>query len=772
MLVERSEGRKFSRVDSGIAVEEWIPSTCGLCSIGCGLDIARAGGRIVGVRGRATDKVAGGRLGPKGLNQWYANRHPARALLPKRRTPSGKLEACSWDDAMEAVVKAFNEAIALSGPDAVAIYNSGQLLLEEYYTIAKIARGGLGISNIDANTRLCTATTAASLMENFGADGPPGCYADFDETDCIVLIGHNAAEQSTVLWMRILAAKDGVRKPKVIVIDPRRTLTVETGADLHLQPRPGTNVALLNGLANLLIENGWIDRQFVSDHAVEFEEFCATAAQYPPSRVEEICGVPQDLLRRAAEWIGKSERTVTTCLQGVYQFNQATAAACLVNSIHILMGKIGKPGCAPFQFAGQPSSMNTREAGADGTYPAYRNWEDQNHMKDLAKRWHVPVELLGKKPVSTPEIFEMVEKGYVKVLWTIGTNPAVSMMDRRKQLAALRDVFLIVQDCFEDTETARFADVLLPAAMWGEKEGCMTNAERRCNHLRKAVDPPGQARSDLDIFLDFARRMRLRDKKGEPLVAYTTSREAFEEWRQNSKGWIPDYSGMTYELLDERGGIQWPCNEDHPDGTERLYGDRKFPTDWKIAESYRKDLQTGHERTLKEYRDQKDPEGKAVLIRAEYEPPLESPDDDYPLVAVTGRQVYHWHTRTKTGRAPVLDAAAPGVFVSVSREDAQQLGIRDGEPVRVVSRRGEMTGPAKIGDLVPRGVVFVPFHYGDLGEGTAANDLTPKIQDPVSKQPVQKGAAVRLEKASGRINAWWSSPQAERAEEAEEGDEP
>lgn len=711
----------------------------------------------MGVRGRVNDPVGGGRLGPKGLNQWYANRHPARALRPKRRGPSGRLEDCSWDEAMREVVDSFSRAIALHGPDAVAIYNSGQLLLEEYYTIGKIARGGLGVANIDANTRLCTSTTAASLMENFGADGPPGCFADFEETDCIVLIGHNAAEQSTVLWMRILAAKDGPRRPRVIVIDPRKTLTVSTGADLHLQPRPGTNVALLNGIANLLIENGWIDRQFVSEHTVEFEEFRETASAYSPARVEEICGVPEDSLRRAAEWIGTSERTVTTCLQGVYQSNQATAAACLVNSIHLLTGKVGRPGCAPFQFAGQPSSMNTRETGADGTYPAYRNWEDPEHMKDLARRWKVPVELLGKKPVSTPEIFELVEKGYVRVLWTIGTNPAVSMTDRLKQLAALRDVFLIVQDGFEDTETAHFADVLLPAAIWGEKEGCMTNAERRCQHLRKAVDPPGEARSDFEIFVDFSRRMDLRDQSGNPLVAFATPREAFDEWRENSKGRIPDYSGMTYELLEARGGIQWPCNADHPNGTERLYTDRKFPTRWEIAESYRKDLRTGHERTLDEYRDSQDPDGKAVLIRAHYEPPLEGSEPEYPFVAVTGRQAYHWHTRTKTGRAPRLAAAAPEVFVAIAREDAERLGIRDGEPIRVVSRRGALTGPAKIGDVVPRGVVFVPFHYGELGRGQAANDLMPKMQDPVSKQPLQKGAAVRLEKTTGPANAWWSA---------------
>ena len=345
-----------------------------------------------------------GRLGPKGLNQYFANRHPSRATSPLIRNRQGKHLRASWDEAMGLVVDRFNDVLAAEGPDGVAIYNSGQLLLEEYYTLGKIARAGLGMANIDANTRLCTATTASSLMESFGADGPPGAYEDFDRTECIVLVGHNAAEQSTVLWMRILAAKAGPRRPKVIVIDPRRTLTVATGADLHLQLKPGTNVALLNGICHLLIENGWIDPGFIAKHTIKFDQLRDIVARYTPERVESICGVPSNTLRQAAEWIGTSRSTVTTCLQGVYQSNQATAAACAVNSMHLLMGKIGKPGSAPLQFAGQPSSMSTREVGADGTYPAYRNWEDRNHMLDLAKRWNVPVEMLGKRPVAAPEI--------------------------------------------------------------------------------------------------------------------------------------------------------------------------------------------------------------------------------------------------------------------------------------------------------------------------------------------------------------------------------
>lgn len=746
----------FSQIDAGARVERWVPSTCGICSVGCGVEIGVADGQIAGVRGRVEHPVNHGRLGPKGLNQHYANRHPSRATQPLIRNRSGELVRASWDAAMQLVVDRFNEALASDGPDGVAIYNSGQLLLEEYYTIGKIARAGLGVASIDANTRLCTATVASSLMENFGADGPPGAYEDFEQAECIVLVGHNAAEQSTVLWMRMLAAKRGPNHPKLIVIDPRRTLTVTTGADLHLQLKPGTNVALLNGLCHLLIENGTIDHDFIARHTTKFDQFKEIVSRYTPDRVETICGVPAAQLRTAAEWIGRSKTTVTTCLQGVYQSNQATAAACVVNSMHLLMNKIGRPGCAPMQFAGQPSSMNTRETGADGTYPAYRNWEDANHMLDLAKRWNVPVELLGKKPIASPEIFELCEKGYVKVLWNICTNPAVSMMNRSTHLRTLNGVFLVVQDCFADTETAQLADVVLPAAMWGEKTGCMTNAERRCTLLRKAVDPPGEARADLDIFIDFAARMNLRDASGAPLIQYADPQGAFDEWRQISRDCIPDYSGMTYEKLAERGGMQWPCNRDHPDGTVRLYTKPHFPTEWQISESYEKDLETGHEHTLNEYKRKKDPRGRAVFVTTDYQPPLDTVDDEFPLIAISGRQTYHWHTRTKTGKAPQLHDAAPAVFAAINEADADRLGFSDGDRVRIVSRRGAVVAPAKVGNVVPPGVVFVPFHYGDLGEEHAANSLMPQTWDPVSKQPVQKFAAVRvdpIETAASR--AWW-----------------
>jgi predicted molibdopterin-dependent oxidoreductase YjgC len=284
----------------------------------------------------------------------------------------------------------------------------------------------------------------------------------------------------------------------------------------------------------------------------------------------------------------------------------------------------------------------------------------------------------------------------------------------------------------------------------------MTNAERRCTLLRKATDPPGEARADLDIFIEFARRMNLRDLDDRPLIGYTDPQGAFDEWREISRGCIPDYSGMTYQKLAERGGIQWPCNDEHPDGTVRLYTVPHFPTEWQVSESYEKDLETGHEHTLDEYRKKQDPRGRAVLITTDYQPPLDTTDDQFPIIAISGRQAYHWHTRTKTGKAPQLHDAAPEVFVAVNEADANRFGVLDGDRVRIVSRRGAVIAPAKVGDIVPAGVVFVPFHYGDLGEEHAANNLMPQTWDPVSKQPVQKIAAVRIEPFETTVTpAWW-----------------
>jgi ferredoxin-nitrate reductase len=732
----------------------WVQSCCVLCSNGCALDIGVKDGRIVGVRGRAEDIVNRGRLGPKGLHAWEANHSPDRLRRPLLRK-HGALEETSWDEAMALLVQRTKEIRDRFTSNAIGIYNTGQLFLEEYYTLAIIARAGLGTNHLDGNTRLCTATAAAALRETFGSDGQPGSYADIDATDCLLLVGHNMAETQTVLWSRVLDRRGGPNPPRLIVIDPRETATAKE-ADVHLAPRVGTNVALLNGLIHLLIEGGHVDRTFVEARTVGFDALQATAAGYTPERVEELTGVPAVRLREAAWMVGTSPSLLSTCLQGVYQSRQATAAACQVNNINLILGMIGRPGAGVMQMNGQPTSQNARETGCDGEFPVFLNWQNPAHVAEVARHWNVGPDRIPHwaPPTDAMNIFRHAEEGTIKMLWIVATNPAVSMPDlaRIRGILDKEELFVVVQDAFL-TETARFADLVLPAAIWGEKTGTFTNSDRTVHLSLKAVEPPGEARSDFEIFLDFARRMEFRGKDGSPLIPWTTPEQAFEAWKTLTKGKRCDHSGMTYSNLSNGTGVRWPCNDAFPEGAERLYTDRVFPTAADLCESFGHDLATGAAVTPEKYK-ANDPAGKAILKAAEYEPPEEEPDESYPFWLTTGRVVHQFHTRTKTGRAPLLQQAAPDAFVQISAADAKRMNVKDGDLLEIVSRRGRAQAPARIGDIAP-GHLFMPFHYGywdDPGRPRAANELTIATWDPVSKQPHFKAAAVRLAKIERSSN--------------------
>ena len=746
---------RFLTVDED-RVEHWVPSACVLCSNGCGMDVAVTGGRIVGVRGRAGDRINHGRLGPKGLYGWQANHAPDRLTDPLVRGSDGELRPTDWDTAMAAVAARSARVLADHGPRGLAFYTSGQLFAEEYYTQAVIARGGIGTPHLDGNTRLCTATAEWALIESFGCDGNPGSYRDVDLCDTLFLVGHNAAETQTVLWSRMLDRRRGPDAPRLVVADPRATPTARE-ADVHLALRPGTNVALLNALLHELIANGWTDEDFLASHTVGYDALRTVVADCPPERAAGICGVDAALIREAAGILGTGRRLVSTVLQGVYQSHQATAAAVQVNNIHLLRGMIGRPGCTVFQMNGQPTAENTRETGADGTLPAFMNWQNEAHVRRIAEAWNLDVEKIPHHapPTHAMDIFRRCEEGEVRFLWVTGTNPAVSLPDLHRIRAVYGQdrLFLVVSDAFR-TETTELADVVLPAALWGEKTGCHTNADRTVHLSTQAVDPPGQARSDFAILLDYARRMDLRDRDGRPLPPWTEPEEAWRAFTALTAGRPCDQSALTYERLRDADGIQWPVTGAAPDGTERLYADHRFPTRAGVCEDYGHDLATGEQHAPAEYAAH-DPGGRAFLQAAAYEPPEEPVDDDYPLHLTTGRRVHHWHTRTKTARVPELDAAAPEVWVELCPDDARARGIRDGDLVRVTSRRGEVVAPALLTGSRP-GTVFVPFHYGYFDLPTphrrtrAANELTRTAWDPVSKQPLFKTAAVRVDKAGLR----------------------
>ena len=765
----QGEGQWPIRLDQRTVDEpdRWVQSACVLCSNACALDVGVKDGRIVGVRGRPDDRSNRGRLGPKGLHAWVANNSPDRLLRPLIRD-GGALREASWDEAMELIVRRTRAVRDRFTGSAIGFYSSGQLMLEEYYTLALIGKAGLGTPHLDGNIRLCTATASAALKETFGADGQPGTVEDIDCTDCILHVGHNVALTDTVMWMRVLDRRRGPNPPKLVVVDPRRTATTAE-ADVWLAPRPGTNLALLNGLLHLLIGNGHVDQDFVAQHTLGYETLARIVADYPPARVEQITRVPQAQLIEAACLIGEAPTLLSTCLQGVYQSNQATASACQINNIHLLRGLIGRPGCGILQMNGQPSAQNTRECGVHEELSGFRNWEDPAQVADLARLWNVrPQDIAHWQPgTHALEMFHHAEAGTLRMLWIQCTNPAVSLPDLGRVRAILEkpDLFVVVQDAFL-TETARLADVVLPAAIWAEKTGTFTNFDRTVHFSGKAVEPPGEARSDLDVMLDYARRMEFRDKDGAPLVKWSTPEEAFEAWKECSRGRPCDYTGLSYDKLRGASGIPWPCNEAHPDGTARLYAEHVFPTSPDLCTSFGHDLLTGGQVTATEYR-ALEPAGRAFLKAAHYHPAPEEPDETYPIMLTSGRVLHHFHTRTKTARSLELNHADPAVHIEISLFEALWLWVADGDLIRVVSRRGVVEAPVQVTDI-EAGRAFMPFHYGywDKPErAQAVNELTLFAWDPVSKQPMLKYAAVRLERAKALVPA----PEAMDRDKAHQG---
>jgi ferredoxin-nitrate reductase len=734
-------------------VDRWVQTASILHSNGDALDVAVKDGRIVGVRGRGVDRVNKGRVDPKDLFGWQANNSEDRLKKPFVRE-NGELVETSWDEAFARIVERSRKLLQEKGPLALGFYTTGQLFLEEYYTLGVIGKAGLGTPHMDGNTRLCTATAAEALKQTFGTDGQPGSYADVDHADAICLYGHNVAETQAVLWMRMLDRLEGPNPPKLVVVDPRPTPPARR-ADVHLQVKNGTNLALMNGLLHEIVANEWYDEEYVAAHTMGFKELKSTVEEYPPERVAEICEVDAEQIREAARIIGESERLLSTVLQGFYQSMQATAASCQVNNVHLIRGMLGRPGCGVLQMNGQPTAQNTRECGANGDLPAFRNWDNVHHIEELAELWNVERMQIPHwaSPTHAMQIWRYAEQGSINLLWISATNPAVSLpeLPRIRSVLESEDLFVVVQDLFL-TETAQYADVVLPAATWGEKTGTFTNADRTVHLSEKAVEPPGEAKSDLDIFLEYARHMDFRDKDGQPLIKWDDSESCFEAWKECSRGRPCDYTGITYEKLQGESGVQWPCNEEHPDGTERLYADGNFNTGTDYCETYGRDLLTGAESTEMEHRALA-PAGRAFLLAAEYLPTHEEPSGEYPFSYTTGRTIYHFHTRTKTARASQLQNAAADAWVEMHPSDAEEAGVEEGDLVRVESPRGRLEARARISGI-KEGVVFAPFHYGYFdsdgpgGRPRAANELTITEWDPASKQPLYKVGAVKVTKVA------------------------
>jgi anaerobic selenocysteine-containing dehydrogenase len=690
--------------------ERWVRTTCGYCSVGCGMLIGVRDGAAVAVRGDPDHPVNLGRLCPKGLSEHHTIAAPGRLQQPQARAErSAPLAPASWDEALDRLVGGFRAIVAEHGPDAVAILSTGQLVTEEFYALGKLARLGLGVRHYDGNTTLCMSSAVAGYKSSFGSDGPPGAYADLEDADCILLVGANIADNHPLLAPRLLANETAT----VIVVDPRVTKTANL-ADQHLAIRPRTDIALLNAMMKVIIDEGLVDGEYVAAHTDGYAALADHLATVDVTATAAECGISEESLRTAAVTFGRAERGFVAWTMGVNHSVQGTETVTLLNDLCLITGNIGRPGAAPFSITGQCNAMGTREAGGASSLPGYRRFDSPADRAELAALWDVAEDRIpSQRGRAYPDIIDGILDGTIRGLWIIATNPPVSFPNRARLEAALGALdLLVVQDGFE-TPTTALAHVVLPAAIWGEKDGTYTNSERRVSRVAKAVDPPGAARSDFDIFLDVAERSGVAE---ELFGAWKGPEDAFAEWARVSAGRLCDYSAITYDRIAAAGGVQWPCTADtsDPAGTPRLYRDGHYPTD----------------------------SGRAQLRCVSPEPISDPPRAEYPLLLNTGRTVEHWHTRTKTGRVGILDEMAPEAWVEVNPVDATRLRLISGDRARVCSARGTVDDlVVRVTAVVREGEVFIPFHYDEQ----CVNRLTLDEFDPISREPNYKQCAVRLE---------------------------
>ena len=676
--------------------DRWVKTTCGYCSVGCGMLAGERDGRIVAVQGDPDHPVNRGRLCPKGLSEHHTLTAPGRLTSPLVHG-----QPVDWDTALDTVATGFRRLLDEHGPEAVAVISTGQLVTEEFYALGKLARLGLGLAHYDGNTTLCMASAVSGYKLSFGSDGPPGCYDDLALADVVLLIGANVADNHPLLAPRLLDN----RRAHVVAVDPRVTKTAMV-ADRHLALRPRSDVTLLNGIIRILIDEDLVDHDYVAAHTTGYEQLKAHVRQYSLDRVAAETGLDADAVRDVALRFGRAERAFVAWTMGVNHSVQGTETVALINTLCLITGNVGRAGAAPFSITGQCNAMGTREAGFTASMPGYRPYDDPAARRELAERLGIDeARLPTERGRAYPDIVNGVIDGRIKGLWIVATNPVVSFPNRELLEDAFRRLdLLVVQDGFA-TPTTDLADVVLPAAIWGEKDGTFTNSERRVARVRKVVEPPGEARSDFDVVLALADRLGVRD---ELFGGWTGPEDAFDEWRRVSAGRLCDYSAMTWDAIESSGGLQW--------GGERLYTDGNFPT----------------------------PDGRARLHCVDPVPVTDRPRYRFPLLLNTGRTVEHWHTRTKTGRVEVLERLAPEAWVEVNPVDARNLGVHSGDVVRLVSERGEIERiVVRVTAVVRAGEVFVPFHYDEA----CANRLTLNEFDPISREPNYKQCAVRLERS-------------------------
>ena len=705
---KKVDDAKFGKISNFKTPDEWVRSTCGYCGVGCGLYIGVKDGRPVYTKGDSAHPVSRGTLCPKGLTEHEIVDASSRVKSPMIRK-NGKLEAVEWDEAFKYTSDKFKQIQKEHGKEAIAVISTGQFLTEDFYTLGKFVQLGLESNNYDGNTTLCMASAVMGYKQSFGSDGPPASYEDFSHADVIMLIGANIADNHPILKLHIARNKKITgKKPTIIVIDPRHSKTANM-ADIFVPIAPRSDLALINGLCYIIFEQGWEDEKFIKERTSGYREFRSHIMKnYPPQEVAHITGIDVKELYNLAKVYATANKSLSAWTMGVNQSSIGTDTVSAICNLALITGNLGKEGASPFSITGQCNAMGTREFGFTSSIPGYRNFASESDREEFANVIGVPKELIPtKRGYAYPQIIDAIDRGEIKALWVSATNPLVSFPDQNKLRRALKKLdILVVQDAFM-SETAQEADVIFSASTWSEKEGTYTNSERRCNYAKRAVEPLGKSMSDANIVIEFSKYF---DGKYELLFKdFKSSRDIFEEIKRVSRGRLCDYSGMSYELMEKLGGIQWPCNEQYPEGKKRLYTDGfKFPTE----------------------------DGKAKLLPVDWRPLAESCNPNFPLTLNTGRTVEQWHTRTKTKEIALLNNLAPEAWIELNPKDAKKLKVKSGDRIKIASNRGEVNNLiVKVTEVVREGDCFVPFHFSEqLINAVTIGDFDEKSFEPNFKQ--------------------------------------
>lgn len=714
----------------------WVKGVCRYCGTGCGVLIGVENGKAVAVKGDPNNHNDG-LLCLKGamlIPVIYSKERITEPMI-RRNGKSSPLEQVSWDEAMEFAVKGFKAALAEKGPNGIAYYGSGQALTEESYLANKIWKGGFGTNNVDGNPRLCMASAVGGYTSTFGKDEPMGTYHDIDNTSCFFIIGSNTSEAHPVLFRRIARRKQQSPDVTVIVVDPRRTNTSRI-ADIHLHFTPGTDLALLNGMAHVIIREEMDDYRFHSKYVVfkdnggndmTFEDYKAFLDDYTPQKVEAITGIPASDVEKVAKIFAQSPATLSLWCMGINQRSAGVWANNLIHNLHLLTGHIGRPGASPLSLTGQPNACGgVRDTGSLAhLLPAGRIIENATHRQEMEDFWGVPRGTIQPKPgYHTVALFEAMAAGNVKAVFIHCTNPAHTLPHLNKYTKGLENAFVVQTECFISAETLKYADVVFPAAFWCETDGVYGCTERRYALTEQAIAPMGNCRPVIHVLMEFAKRMGIDPK----FIPYKNAAEIWDEWRTLSKGTPYNFYGITRERLKKESGIIWPCpTEDHP-GTIYRYVRGEDPL--VPADHPNKILFYGR------------PDGKAVIFLRPHKPPFEPADKDYPFVLTTGRVIDHWHTATMTGQVPELQKAYPSAFVEINPQDAQKLDIKNGDQVVLETRRDSMTFPARVTDTCMPGLVFCPF----FDKNKLVNRLFHDAVDAISKEPEYKICATKVYK--------------------------